>query len=204
MFHLTDDGAPYRIVGIDPGTDTVGFAVIDLDLVTGNMAIGEVHTLVGSEHLKYYRRRCATHGARFVRLQLIKESLIEGFLVQQPDAVICESPYFNPRRPGAFYALVEAVSTVKEAVYEYRDDLACLFVDPAKAKANIGVSGKSGDKEAIGPALAQATYLKGLPRFAALPYWDEHSRDALAIAYYHACEVRGKLVLPPLYMRSSL
>jgi Holliday junction resolvasome RuvABC endonuclease subunit len=195
MFHLKDDGAPYRIVGIDPGTDTVGFAVIDLNLLSGKMDIGDVKTLVGSERLKYYRRRREIHGDRFVRLQLLKESLIDGFMDLQPHAVICESPYFNPRRPGAFYALVEAVNMVQHAVYAYCPDMVLNMIDPAKTKANLGVSGKSGDKEAIGPALARAPYLHGSPRFAALPVWDEHSRDALAIAYYHACTLRSQLFL---------
>jgi len=196
MFHLEDDGAPLRIVGIDPGTDTVGFAVIDLDLLTGVMSIGDVRTLVGSERLRYYHHRRAIHGDRFVRLQLLKELLIQEFCRLEPNLIISESPYFNPRRPGAFSALVEAITMVQQAVYAYHPYKALQYVDPAKAKANIGVSGKSGDKEAIGPALAKAPYLAGSPRLAALPMWDEHSRDALAIAYYQACVIRSQLSLP--------
>lgn len=198
MFHLHDDGEPYRIAGIDPGTDTLGLATIDVDLLTGALSIGEVKTLVGSEGLRYYGRRRATHGDRFVRLQLLHDSLVMHFTQLQPHAIICESPFFNPRRPGAFYALVEAVSMVQRAVYDYCPEQPLLLVDPARAKANIGVSGKSGDKEAIGPALARQPLLKDSPRLTALPMWDEHSRDALAIAYYQASALRAQLALPSM------
>jgi Holliday junction resolvasome RuvABC endonuclease subunit len=195
MLTLQDDGAPYRIIGIDPGTNTLGLAEIDVDLLTGHLSVGEVKTLVGAEDLKYFGRKRQIHGDRFVRLGLLEEAIVEHLKAKEPTVVICESPFFNPRRPGAYYALVEAMSMVQRAVYRYNDNMSLMTIDPASAKANLGVSGKSGDKDAITPALAKAVWLQDSPAMAQLPTWDEHSRDALVIAYYQACQVRSQLAL---------
>lgn len=194
MFRLRDDPTPYRVAGIDPGTDTLGFSVLDLDLKDGEIRVEESLTLFGSKMVKERQGVADVHGARFARLQGLEEALVQSFFYWKPHAIICESPFYNPRRPGAYAALIEAVGMVQRAVYGYAPQMALLTIDPASAKALLGVSGKSGDKDLVKQAIVKRTDIHN-PHGIDLTALDEHSIDSLAIAYYRIAQVKDQLLL---------
>jgi len=45
---------PFRIIGIDPGIDTLGFSILDLDLETQNVVITLSTTFRGSQMERDY------------------------------------------------------------------------------------------------------------------------------------------------------
>ena len=67
MLHLRDDPTPLRVVGIDPGTDTLGVACLELDLLSLRVTLADAHTLHGSRFVPARRGLEAVHGARFTR-----------------------------------------------------------------------------------------------------------------------------------------
>jgi len=185
MFRLPNDTTPYRIVGIDPGTDTLGIAVVDVDLATHVVSVIDARTLSGSTLIRGNRRVAELYGARFTRLQALEEAL--GYFLHdfQPHAIISESPYFNSRQPSAYGALVEAMSMLKRVVYMYCSSIRLETVDPASNKANLKVSGKSGDKDLMKRAVLGLVALSN-PHAIDLAQLDEHSIDALTVAWYKA------------------
>jgi Holliday junction resolvasome RuvABC endonuclease subunit len=194
MLHLPDDPTPYRIVGIDPGTDTLGVSVLDLDLADGSISLVTSQTFHGSKLIRGYQEMEETMGARFARLHVLEQLLVDAFHEEQPHSIISESPYFNSRRPQAYGALVEAMAMIGRAVYRYHSRMPLLTVDPASNKANLKVSGKSGDKELMKAAvLKQADILN--PHHIDLAQLDEHSIDSASVGYYRACQVRAMLKL---------
>lgn len=187
-----DDPTPYRIIGIDPGTDTLGASVLELDLADRTISIVTSQTFHGSQLIRGYKEMEDTYGARFARLYALEDLLVEAFRDERPHSIISESPYFNSRRPQAYGALVEAMSMIRRAVHRYCPRMPLLVVDPASNKANLKVSGKSGDKDLMKKAVINCPNLLN-PRFVNLNTLDEHSIDSLAVAYYRACEVQALL-----------
>lgn len=193
MLRLPDDPTAYRIVGIDPGTDNLGVSVLDVDLRTGSVTLISSQTLTASRMINGWHRISDLHGARFSRLQVLGNALVEIFVEYDPHAIISETPYFNKKRPDAFGALVEALSMIRGAVYRFCSSMALLKVDPAKNKANLGVSGKSSDKELVKRAVMGLSDLHN-PYQINLALLDEHSIDSLAVAWFHACYIRSQLL----------
>lgn len=193
MFHLADDSTPYRVIGIDPGTDTLGAAGLDIDLHTGKFTLVDAHTLHASRMLKYYRDTELVHGSRFARLHGLELALGEYFEDMQPHSIISESPYMG-QRATPFAALTECLTSIRRAVRAYNGRLPLLEVDPARAKARIGVSGKSGDKSLMQAAVIGLSDIQN-PYGVDLQILDEHSIDAIAIAYFRACDLRSQLLL---------
>lgn len=192
MLTLPDDPTPYRIIGIDPGTDTLGASVLELDLADHSISIVTSQTFHGSQLIRGYREMEDTYGARFARLYVLENLLVEAFCEERPHSIISESPYFNSRRPQAYGALVEAMAMINRAVHRYCSRMPLLTVDPASNKANLKVSGKSGDKDLMKKAVLNRADILN-PRHIKLEALDEHSIDSLAVAYYRACAVRAML-----------
>lgn len=187
MFRLPDDTAPFRVVGIDPGTTNVGLSVIDVDLSNGGLTVADTRTIDASKMIRGHGRMIDVYGNRFARLNALEDAMVEHFQEWQPHTVISESPFFNPRRPNAYAALVEAVSYVQRAVHRYNDAIPLCTIDPSSAKKNAGVNGKSSDKTLVNKALPKLKLFNPYGfDYAAL---DEHSADSLIIAYYRAVEI---------------
>jgi Holliday junction resolvasome RuvABC endonuclease subunit len=196
MLRLPGDPTPFRITGLDPGTDTLGVSTLDLDLATKAISIADSQTLLGSKLIRGNQRVADLYGGRFARLQALEGALGDYFQTMQPHEIISESPYFNSRRPQAYGALVEAMGMIQRAVYTYCSSIALLTVDPASNKANLKVSGKSGDKDLVKNAIHRLVDTGELlnPFGLLIGLLDEHSIDSLAVAYYRACYIRSQLL----------
>ena len=192
MLRLPDDPTPFRIIGIDPGTDTLGVSALDVDLHTAGVSVIDSRTLLGSQLIRGNQRVADLYGSRFARLQALEQSLGYYFHDFRPHAIISESPYFNKNRPQAYGALVEAMGMLQRAVYTYCSSICLETVDPASNKANLGVSGKSGDKDLMKAAVLRLHQL-GNPNEIDLALLDEHSIDSLTVGWYKACQITSLL-----------
>lgn len=182
MFHFRPSAEPLRIVGIDPGTDTLGAACLELDLYDETITLADARTFHGSRMLQTRQQMVTVYGSRFARLDALEEALVDYFQMAAPHAVCSESPFLNRRFPASYAALTECMTSIKRAVMRYDARLPLATIDPASAKAHLGVSGKSGDKSLVATAVRQL-HLPN-PNHVAMDDLDEHSFDAIAIAYY--------------------
>jgi hypothetical protein len=189
MLHLLPGDASRvgSILGIDPGTQSLGTGIIDIDVTTLEIVRSTATTFVGDK-LGPNRWLANVHSDRFARLDAHRRNLLELLHLVQPISVVCESPFFNSRRPQAFSALVETVDMVRHAVWEYDQNMVLDLIDPPSVKRAVNAAGNAG-KDDVHLAISKISEFKysGLIPFASL---DEHSIDALAVAYSKLIEYR--------------
>lgn len=181
----------FRIVGIDPGTDTLGVAGIEVDLATREVVLLEVRTFSGTQLARHYPNVVAVHGERTARLWAHEDNLYGYFTYMQPHCVISESPFMG-RFPQAFAALTECMAAIQRAVYRYDPFLPLLTVDPPTVKKLVGVQGKGTTKDDVKRGLLNLTYLQN-PYNIDIASLDEHSVDAVVVALTRADAILQQL-----------
>lgn len=187
MLYLPAQSLPMRILGIDPGTNTLGVAVIDLDLATKQMTAVLGTTFSGNHLAGNFDYIAEVYGDRAAKLRGHEDNLYYFMHEIQPHCVIAESPYMG-RFPQAFSALVECVNSVYRAVLRYNRTMPLLMIDPPSVKKSVGMMGRLAGKEPVRIAVSKLTHLQFAPGFT-LDSLDEHGVDALAVAYYRATEI---------------
>lgn len=181
-----------RIMGIDPGTTTMGVGVLEVDLRTMKIVSSAARTL-NADKLNCSELDEKVHGARYSRIFLLSEILNELFGSIRPGYVACESSFMKRRMPTAYGALMETVYAVRVALRMYDRTIALDLVDPPTAKMAVGASGKA-DKDAVLAAImAKGDEFSFSEHYSGkkLINVDEHSSDALAIAYWKWNKIRG-------------
>ena len=181
MLTYNTDPTLYRILSIDPGSFTLGWALLDLCLVERVVTVENAGTFCSVFAPQQFPFLTEQHGDRYTRLHHHQNALSQLLDLAKPQTVICESPYLG-RFPQAFETLVECLSMLRFTVADYDLGLAFETVDPPSAKKAVGASGRGGDKQAVRLALSQLTKLRW--GRVALNSLDEHAVDAIAVGCY--------------------
>lgn len=186
-----------NIVGLDPGSDTLGVGILEFDLETLQIVSTHALTLNGSRN---GRGSFVTeiHGDRYGRIASHQEGLTRIFERVNPIAIVSESPFMSRRRPMAYGALTEVVCAERAAVLAFDKWKPLVMIDPPTVKRAVGVSGKTGGPE--GKKLMLQALLVLAPTLhyegdVPLNRLDEHSIDALAVAYCHYVQLLEELCL---------
>lgn len=196
MFVLpADEQLLFRILGVDPGSDTMGVAVIELNMLTGSIGLLEANTYSGHALMKTVPHVLEVHGPRTARLWGHQENMERLFRLHHPQMVVSESPFLG-RFPQAFAALTECISAIRRAVYMFDPLMPLLQVDPPTVKLAVGVKARGTDKDDVKRALIKATFYEntGGLDIASL---DEHSVDAICVALTKAIEIRNNILSQP-------
>jgi Holliday junction resolvasome RuvABC endonuclease subunit len=129
-----------------------------------------------------------SHSERFARIDTLGLNILDILRYHQPIAVVCESPFFNSKRPQAFAALIEATNMIRQTVWAYDRSIGLDLVDPPSVKRAVGAKGNAGkdDVHTAVTAIGELNYEGLLP----LSSLDEHSIDAIAVAYSKLIEYR--------------
>jgi Holliday junction resolvasome RuvABC endonuclease subunit len=171
----------YRLLSIDPGSYTLGWAIIDLnvfDRTTSVVAAGTNHSQYALVDYPFYTE---VQGERHSRLHAHQFALTNLLNYFQPQCVISEAPYLG-KFPQAFETLVECLFLIRQTVANYNLALPLETVDPPSAKKAVGASGRGGDKNAVRLAILE---LKNLRWVNVNPHTlDEHAIDAIAVGCY--------------------
>lgn len=185
------------IVGIDPGTDTCGVAVLKFDLTTMELVGVDAQTLSGSRLNRRNIWMVEAHGDRASRIYHLQERLEEIFNHVQPMDIVVESPFFSRRRPQAFGALTEIVTAIRFAVMRHDPWKTLVEIDPPSVKIAVGAEVQGG-KESVRNALLRI--LPELKWCGDIPFTqlDEHSIDAIAIALWRWMVIRQMVVGIPV------
>lgn len=187
MLGAYNDPAPLRIIGIDPGTDTLGVSVLDVCLASNRISLTAARTHSGSSMAKDYRWLSSVHGDKAARLRAHEENLFSLFSQFQPHEIVSEAPYLG-RFPSAYAALVECLNAIRQAVIRYDYRMPLITVDPPTVKNALGVNGKSGDKSLMSRGVQQliSSGILHNPLGIDVGVLDEHSVDSIAVAYVRA------------------
>lgn len=180
MLYLNDSRSTYRIMAIDPGTNSIGVSILDLDLLTFKINLIWSDTFHPDKSLKYMSTYVSRHGDLDAKLQVIEDLLLDLMLDYDVDDIVSESPYMG-RFAAAFGALTKCLGAIDKAVRNYDYTLDLYLIDPSTVKSNVGVSGKSGDKNLVKQAVLMLPFIN--INNINLHYLDEHSIDSIAVGY---------------------
>jgi Holliday junction resolvasome RuvABC endonuclease subunit len=167
------------IVGIDPGTETLGLATLWFSPLDMKIASIEVETVIGSKH-HYYEWVQDFHSERYNKLLGHQCYLKNHFDNALPLAIACESPFYNRLRPNAFEALTGTLNAVRQAVVAHSLWRSLDTVDPPTVKIAIGAPGNA-DKLAVKCAFERHEIYGLVSNPQALT---EHAIDAVCVAYW--------------------
>ncbi len=148
------------ILGFDPGTQTTGYGVLELD--DGNHVFHRGHGVIETK-----KKAGATEASRMMRL---REQVREVIKRYQPDAVAAEDVFVGVNRRSAI-ALAHYRGILIEACAE--EGHRVVSFKPTEVKKVAAGTGRAGKED------VQAAVQKTL-RLNELPYPD-HAADALAV-----------------------
>jgi len=171
-----------RILGIDPGTDTLGVAILDVSMVTYEAIVVYAETFKASKEIKNLSWMETMRGGRDARLKRHSETLYALLNNTTPTLVAAESPFLQRMRVNAFEALVECYAMLRNTIWMYSPGLYLRRIDPISAKNYCGVSHIKTDKTHMYAAITSIYKGKHLPSVDLLSL-DEHSIDAIAICH---------------------
>lgn len=183
----------FNIVGIDPGTDTLGYAKIAVSVPDLNIVNTEAFTLSGSKLMNDETWIESLHGARLMRLRALESKLIRLLRSDLPLVVAAEAPFYSRRQPTAYGPLIETISMLRNAVMRFDRWTPLTFNEPRVIKQAVGVVGKIPKGKAKEVVRDRVLVLKELKYCGNIPIHrlDEHSIDAIAIAYAQLLAMRS-------------
>lgn len=180
MFQIPNMG-PLVLMGIDPGTDTLGLSIMKIDPLSYAIIESSATTFHGRKVTGYNSLLEATHGSRIARLHAHRQNLYEQFCIHRPTVVASETPFFNRFRPNAFGPLVETMWCIREALWMYDQRLPLVEISPRSMKQTVGLKNKIG-KDDVKLALLGLKDILKISESELLSL-DEHAIDALGIVY---------------------
>lgn len=169
-----------NIIGIDPGSETIGVSIIELNTVSLDIISVDAFTFIGSK-LPMSIIDCLSGGDRHAKLHAHTNNFKYIFGKYEPIAVCSESPFYNPRMPNAFGSLTEVIVSIRQALYEHDPWQVVQLIDPSSVKKSIGAKGNA-DKLIMRQTLGAHSVLN--PSLVKkIDSYDEHSIDAIAVGY---------------------
>jgi Holliday junction resolvasome RuvABC endonuclease subunit len=174
-----DDNYITSVIGIDPGSETLGCGIVYFNCFTFEIVGCEAYTFKGSK-LPGSDWLMQTFNDRIKRIDALKENLINIFNKVLPVSICAEAPFMSMRRPSAYGALTE--------VMEHDAWKTLYLVDPPSVKVCIHAKGNA-DKEMVKQAMLLVPELTQTCT-TPIAFLDEHSVDALAVAYWMYLQLR--------------
>jgi Holliday junction resolvasome RuvABC endonuclease subunit len=176
------------IVGIDPGSETLGVSVLFFDVVTLQIIKILPKTYIGSK-LPVSPMLSMLHNDRVSRIKAHEYNLFNIYTEYNPVAIVSEAPFYNPRRPNAYGVLVEVICAIRNSIIRYSDTMCFYQVDPASVKRAIGAKGNA-DKDLVKYHIGLIPEIVNNLNIA-INHLDEHSIDATAVAYHQFLSYRN-------------
>lgn len=173
-----------RIVAIDPGSSTLGTALLLVDPVERTITVGDAFTYNVGVRIDTQSLLFEMYGAKMERLNMIFRHMSEHLYQTQPHIFIAESPYVG-RFAAAYKALVEVRDVLRQALFNYDRTVQYEDVDPLTAKKAVGALVKKGSKDNVRDSVLALPDLIWAPNVQKY-LLDEHSIDAIAVGYYRA------------------
>lgn len=170
-----------RILTFDPGTDTFGCAILDVDVDTYEPLVVYGGTITATKEVKRFAAMAEMRYPRDARLEVIRGHLADLIREVAPTLVATESPFLQRGKVSAFESLVECQKMIREVLWDYSTTMHLRRIDPVSVKNYIGVSHKGTDKDDIRRAV-HAVYKDKCAEGVDMTAFDEHTNDALAVA----------------------
>lgn len=194
MADIVDIPRKVRFIAIDPGSRTLGLAVLEYNFDDNTLTVLFTRCLNVDEGMTHLQYMTDLVGTRRARLYLIHRFLTEQIREWCPGFVIMETPYMGSFAQ-VFKVLVEIEKTIEAIITDFGNGISLFKIDPSTVKKTIGVSGKSGDKSLILAAVKALSNLV-LKAGIVLDEITEHEVDAIAVGHYICVAEMKDEVLP--------
>lgn len=173
--------------GIDPGSQHLGLCALTLCWDDLSIIGIEAQTLHAPLHTGLLEPNDPLN--RDGRIRYTCGQLMRLFEQYRPWLVCCESPFYNRFRPSAYAALVDCVCHIRQTVHDYDPSLRYLTYEPAVIKKAVGAKGH-GTKQVVKDCLSAIDEVASQFDATVWASLDEHSIDAIAVAYTHVFMMR--------------
>lgn len=181
-----------RQLNIDPALSHLGWSITDFIIDQGTLSVYRFGTLEASRIVSKvaYRDEVNRFTKRMITLKMIRDHvklLMDEF---NPDYITMEDAFFGIRRPNAFSALIQCISTIEfYLMNEYGKRV--YKVAPRSAKQCMTGSGASG-KDPIQQSIFEKSEIIFKQKKQAEKL-GEHEADSISIGYFFC-----KNILPGL------
>lgn len=172
----------FRVMALDPGTDTLGMAILDVDVKQQLVFVVSAVTHSGVKLSRQHTLVSDTYGDRAGRIFAHEQNILTHLRCWQPHAIISESPYMG-RFPQAFAALVECMGAIQRAVMTFNPVMPLETVDPSTAKKCVGVTERKSTKDDVRVGVLSRPNIRFIDP-SIIAGLDEHATDAIAVGYY--------------------
>lgn len=191
LTHSTCSSNDICLVGIDPGSNTLGVGILTVNIESMEIVSSKAMTLNGDKLSRDSYWLKEIEGDRASRIMALEKALLAIFNYHQPIAVGSESPFINNHYPAAGIALTEVICAIRRAVMHYDIWRDLRMIPPSSVKNAIYAKGnadKNMMKEKILLLANELKYNGEVP----LALLDEHSVDALAVTYCMFTELKNR------------
>lgn len=182
----TNSSNIFPIIGLDPGSNSFGIALLYVDIYTMKIISSNAWTIFGERLAGKNNWIEEIHGGRTNRIMAIEDNLLAVFKYYNPFLIASESPFINNAFPQAGIALTEVMSSIRRAVMRYDPWKELYLISPSEMKQAVGASSskidKSKLKDKVKDKIVSLTDLN-YSGFVPITELDEHSIDALGVAY---------------------
>jgi Holliday junction resolvasome RuvABC endonuclease subunit len=182
LFTIPDRYHIYKYIAIDPGINTCGFAIYTIDSENGDIMEIEAFTVHSSRLHNTTGYFEPYYSDRFIKLSKLKLYLVDLVRVISPVVVVCEAPFYNPSRPGAYGSLVELVGSFQQAVCEFNSNIFFTSLPPMSVKKEVNASTNNQDKQDVKAGVSKIQSITSA-LVNTLDELDDHAIDAIAVGY---------------------
>lgn len=170
-----------RVLSCDPGTNSLGLSVHELNVTDGTMIVLDAYTVNVARVMNLY---CSDslhyHGEKVAKLKAVEYAVANYARTWEVERAVSEAPYMG-KFPAAYAALVSCINAIRSGCSFYNSTLYLEIIDPATVKKMLGVPGNSGDKALIAKAIEKSQTID--TSAVDLSSLDEHSLDSIAVGH---------------------
>jgi len=181
--------ANITLLGIDPGTSTLGLSIFHLN---SDLEIERIDTeCINTAREKTVFRENANLE---YRIAVIGKEIERVLVTHNPVGMAIEMPFINPRRIGSVIPLARLLGVLMDRSIQTNPYRMIYKKSPSEVKNAVGAKGGA-DKDAVLLAVQQ---IDEIDRLIELDKLTDHEIDAIAINYGFLKSLRACYILPIL------
>lgn len=179
--HIPECYRSTRMVCFDPGLNTTGVSVFDVDNRTKEVLSVFAYTIYTGQSRDATGLDTEILSERTHKLYKLCDAVQHTLGYYGPAIVGCEAPFYNRMMPMAFVSLSEVVNMIRHTTLQYNYNIPFYLVEPQLVKKGVGVAGKKG-KQVVMDAICD---IPEIMRVLSVPIetLDEHAIDAIAVGW---------------------
>jgi len=174
-----------NIIGIDPGNNTLGIAIINID-----KKINTIETILLNIDNFIFEVYDPNYTEVENKTFIMCERLYKVIKYYNPSAIAIETPFFNRFKPSSYKSLLFLFNNIKNIIKKYNDNILIMEYSPLEIKSFVKANDFK-DKNKVKLALFNIKEITN--NFKELNIISEHEIDALAICYKLYKEITGDI-----------